>query len=490
MKKSDFEQIDLLFNPQSVAVVGATDTLGKWGFDLIRVLLKNKGSRKIYPVNTMEAEVSGVKAYRKVSDIPEPVDFVAIVVPESQVISVMKDCVKKGVKGAIVITAGFAEVGEKGLQVQKELVQIARQGNIRFIGPNTMGHFNMASGFNTLTYSPAFKTRSGIGLISQSGNIGGYVLMRGLDEGIGFSKFIGTGNEADVTLEDLLEYLGQDEETRIIAMYIEGLRQGRRFFDLAREITRKKPIVAIKVGRTEAGTRAVRSHTSALSGSDAIYDAMFKQCGVIRVDKISELFDTAVALLNQPVMRGNRIGILTRGGGFGALASDACQKNGLELSTLSNATLERLNEILPPYWSHANPVDMVASNAYAYSCVEALMDDDNVDAVYYVAVVDENRRFNMQRLDDVPPAERENARKMIEEYERLNIESVDKMVSNIKKYRKPIIFCASTPSRKLYDSEFYHRLLDNNSLVYATPEDGARVLSCLAQYSSYRSSQN
>ena len=475
-----------MFNPSSVAVIGATNALGKWGFDLMWGLLRSRNRRKIYPVNVTESEVHGIKSYPRVTDIPEPIDLALIVVPAAHVVAVMKDCVDKGVKAAIVITAGFAELGEEGMKIQKELVDVARSGGIRFIGPNTMGHFSTASGFNSVTTLEDVGEKGSIGLISQSGNIGIYNVMRGLEDGVSFSKFIGTGNEADVTLEDCLEYLGQDKDTKVIALYVEGLRKGRRFLELAREITRKKPIVALKVGRTEAGTKAARSHTSALSGSDRVYDAAFKQCGVIRVDELAELFGTAVALSRQPMMRGNRVGIVTRGGGFGVLASDACQARGLAVPALSQHTMDQLNRLLPPYWSHGNPVDMVASNAYAYPCIKAMMDDDIIDAVYYLSVIDFNPRFTMDKLAYVPPANQGEAQRMIEEYNRQEVDGMAAVAKGVSEYHKPIIFCAVTPSRKLWTSEVYFKLRENNALVYPVPEDGAKILAHLAQYGKYR----
>ncbi|MCD6358819.1 MAG: CoA-binding protein [Dehalococcoidia bacterium] len=481
----DIEKIECIFNPQSVAVIGATDTFGKWGFDLIRAVVKNRGKRKIYPVNIREEEVCGIKSFHRVTDIPETVDFAVIVVPAPHVVSVMRDCAKKGVKAAIVITAGFAEMGEKGKELQKELVSVARDGGIRFIGPNTMGHFSTLSGFDTLTLLPVAFKRGEIGLISQSGNIGGYVLLRGLEEGVGFSKFIGTGNEADLTLEDYLEYLGQDDNTKVIALYIEGLRQGRRFFELAREISKKKPIVALKVGRTSAGMKAAQSHTSALSGADRIYDAMFKQCGVIRVDEVAELYDTAIALLRQPIMKGNRVGILTRGGGFGVLSSDACQARGLDVSTLSPRTIDGLNAILPPYWSHGNPVDTVAATGCTYEALRLMLDDENIDAIYYVAVIDKDPRLNIGRLIDIAPSKREQAERLVAEYNSRELESVDMMLSHMGEYQKPIVFCSSRPGRKPWDSELYHRFRDDGVMIYSAPEDGAKVLARLAEYGRY-----
>ena len=238
------EQLEHLFNPRSVAVVGASNTFGKWGFDMINCVLEKAGERRVYPINDSVTEVMGLKSYGSVADVPEPVDFAVIVVPFRQVSSVMRDCVKKGVKAVVVITGGLSEASEEGAAIEKEIVNIARGGGIRFVGPNCLGHFSTASGFFTILNMGDVK-RGPIGLVSQSGTLGGSMIEFGLSRDVGFSKFVASGNEADLHLEDYLEYLAQDEETRVITLYIEGLREGRRFFKLAKEITRRKPIVAM-----------------------------------------------------------------------------------------------------------------------------------------------------------------------------------------------------------------------------------------------------
>ena len=489
MKTFDIKQLNTLFNPKSVAAVGATGTFGKWGFNIFSLLLEKRvNGVKVYPVNPSLTEVHGVKCYKNVVDIPEQVELAVITVPAAHVLQVMRDCVKKGIKLAVVITAGFAELGAEGAEIQKEIVEVARGGGLRFIGPNTMGYFSTASDFNTCVFFNNMGKKGRVGFISQSGNIGAYVLVRGIEGGLGFSKFIGTGNEADVTLEDCLEYLGQDEETKVIILYMEGLRQGRRFFELAREITRKKPIVALKVGRTAAGMKAAQSHTSALSGSDVVYDAMYKQCGEIRVDKVNELFTTAVALVQQPLMKGNRVAVLTLGGGFGVLVTDILEKAGLEMASLSQHTLDRLDAILPPFWSHGNPVDMVASGAHAYSCLEALIDDENVDAVYYLAVTAGNLQMSDNRLKDIPITERAKAKLAIEEYARQEAEGIDMIRAHVNKYQKPVVFCPTTPSGQLWESASYQKLRDSNIWVYSLPEVGAMAIARLARYGEYRRS--
>ena len=324
---------DAIFNPETVAVVGASNALEKWGAGIFTRVLSSPTITRLYPINKTSAEVQGVKAYRSVRDLPEPVDFAAIVIPYPDVPEVIRDCVARGVKVALIITAGLGETGEEGARLEREILEIARRGGMRLIGPNCMGHFNMANDFSTIR-APLPIARGNIGVISQSGGFAMHILMCGMEVGAGFSKFVSVGNEIDLHFEDFLEYLGKDDETKVITGYIEGLRKGKDFFQLAKEISKNKPIVVVKVGRTEAGAKAARSHTSAIAGSDLVYDAMFRQSGVIRVDEVEELFDVASALLRQPLPKGNRVAVLTSGGGFGCVTSDACERMGLKLASL------------------------------------------------------------------------------------------------------------------------------------------------------------
>jgi acetyltransferase len=264
----------------------------------------------------------GMKAYKSVVEVPGPVDFAVMTVPFQDVPAAMEDCVRKGVKSAVIISGGLAETGEEGARIQREVVEIARRGGIRFIGPNCLGFCNPYAQFCTAPFLPPIETGR-VALISQSGNSSQSIFNHGLEIGLGFSKFISSGNEADLRFEDYLEYLGQDDETKVILGYIEGLREGKHFLRLAREINKKKPIVIMKVGRTESGARAARSHTAALSGSDEFSDAAFKQAGVIRVEEVGELVETALVLLGQPLPKGKRVAVLTVGGGLGVIAATA-----------------------------------------------------------------------------------------------------------------------------------------------------------------------
>ncbi|MCX8176333.1 MAG: CoA-binding protein, partial [Candidatus Bathyarchaeota archaeon] len=360
MEWNIYEELKPLFYPNSVAVVGATETVGKYGFNTFFNLLSGGFKGKIYPVNNRVDKVLGFKAYKSVKDIPEDLDLVVVVVPALQVPVVIEDCVEKNVKACIVISAGFRETGDEGKKLEDEVVNIARRGGVRVVGPNCMGIFNTTVNLNVLMASipldfSSFKGK--ISFVSQSGNLGTNMVIWGLIRGIGFNKFVSSGNEADLTCEDFIEYFSCDPETKVIMAYVEGFKPNSRFPRLAKEVTRKKPLVILKTGATEAGAKAARSHVGAMAVRDEIVDALFKQTGVIRVHSVEEFFDTAVALANQPLPRGKRVGIVTTGGGWGVVCADTCGKLGLEVPSLSRETIEKIDGLLPSYWSKSNPVD-------------------------------------------------------------------------------------------------------------------------------------
>ncbi len=481
---------EALFNPEKVAVVGASNNLRKWGGGVFHSVLKSPTLKAMYPVNKNTEEVQGVKAYPSVRDLPEPVDFVAIVIPFTDVLQVVKDCVARGVKAALIITAGLGETGPEGAKLQEEIVRTAREGGLRLTGPNCMGHFNATSGFSTIRMGLSIE-KGEIGVISESGGFAGHILQCGAEMGVGFSKFVSTGNEADLHFEDYLEYFAQDDDTKIITAYVEGLREGKRFFELAKEITETKPIVLVKVGRTKAGVRAAKSHTSAIAGSDDVYNAMFKQAGVIRVDEVEEIFDVASALLRQPLPRGNRVGILTFGGGFGCVASDACERMGLEVAQLSPETIERLNEVLPDRWPHANPVDTVGFGDVTYPCLWPLIEDDNLDSILVIGGIGQmgmwgrpDRRDRLSAIDqaDSAPSFIEEAEQALKDREKKEEKELDKLFDYLARYKKPIAVFNHHASR-MQDSPIFKKLKDNGIMMYSTLERAARVLSYLAKYS-------
>lgn len=483
-EESIINPFEFIFNPETVAVVGATDIFGKWGFDILRNILATSSRRRVYPVNINETEVQGVRAYPTPRDLPEAVDFVVIVIPFPGVLEVVRGCVDNGAKAALIISAGLGETGSEGAKIEQEIVRTARSGGMRLIGPNCMGNFNTTANFSTLRQGLTIN-KGEIGLISQSGGFAWHILQCGTEMGVGFSKFVSTGNEADLHFEDFLEYLAQDDETKVITGYIEGLRDGKRFFRLAKDITKRKPMVVVKVGKTEAGSKAARSHTSAIAGSEAIYDAMFKQAGIIRVDGVEELFDVASALLRLPLPKGKRVGVLTSGGGFACVISDACERSGLDIAPLSPHTVERLNAVLPSRWPHANPVDTVAAGFVTYPCLWPLMEDDNIDALLVVDAIGWPVRFREWALASSSSL-REKADEILKKQEEKELRDLDRLFDYMDKYQKPVIISDSL-TEAMKNSRIFSKLRENGVLIYPTPERAAKVLAHLVSYSRYLS---
>jgi acyl-CoA synthetase (NDP forming) len=433
--------------------------------------------RKIYPVNLTAPEVLGIKAYDSVVNILGSIDLAVIAISARQVPTVLGECVSKGVKAAVIISGGFAETGKQGGKLEADVVKVARQAGIRFVGPNSMGHADTSSRLSTLAWTKEIAPGP-VALISQSGNMGHRIIHNGVGLGIGFSKCISTGNEADLHLEDYLEYLAQDENTAVITAYIEGLREGRRFFRLARETTLSKPVVVVKAGGTEKSAGAVRSHTAILAGSDEVYAAAFRQAGVIRADDDDELCDVVVALLNQPLPRGNRVGILTIGGGLGVVAAEACEREGLDIAQLAPSTVERLDACLPPRWSRGNPVDMagisMAENSVTFPSLWALMEDENVDAVLLQAPVG----ASFKRLSSV------FNRKEIRAFRKAEASNLSLLSQRVREQGKPV-FLVKPAVEFATDPEVVLLFRREGIPVYSSPRRAARVLRHLAGYRRY-----
>jgi acetyltransferase len=451
----------------------------KWGHAIFENLLNKRGDRELYPINKTEEEVLGIASYTSIKEVPYPIDLAVIVVPLQSTPQVMEECAEKGVKTAVMITAGFAEAGEEGAKLQEEIVNIARRAGLRFIGPNSNGFFDTTSQIFITASNPEVR-KGGIGLISQSGNLGVAVVSYAEKMGLGFSKFVCTGNEADLHFEDFLEYLGQDEQTKVITAYVEGLREGRRFLSLARELSKRKPIVLLKSGRTAVSARAARSHTAALAGAEEVYDAAFKQAGVIRVEEIDELVDAAGALLRQPLPQGKRVGILSAGGGFAVIAAENCEKLNLEVPPLSPNSFNKLNAILPPRWSRINPVDtagfIVADPFSTYSCLNTLIEDENIDAVLFASGFGMGGEATKRGVEGIESGETELLCQSIEIMDRL---------------QKPLIIAQGFEEESCLNSAPFKRLQQERIVVYPTPERAAKALARLVEYSEYlRSSQS
>ena len=376
-----------LLTPRSVALVGASREAGSIGDRVLRAIVGAGFTGQIYPVNPLATELAGLRCYGSIGDVPRGVELAIVAVPPHAVLDVVHQCAAAGVKALVVITAGFAEIGEAGRALQQQLVEAVRGHGLRMVGPNCMGLLNTAAGVRLNgSFSPIMPPAGRVAFSSQSGALGLAILELARERQVGLSSFVSVGNKADVSSNDLLEYWEADDQTSVILLYLESFGNPRRFARLARRIGRKKPIVAVKAGRTHAGLRAAGSHTAALAASDTAVDALFHQSGVIRADTMDDMFDIAACLDAQPLPRGRRVAIVTNAGGPGILAVDACEAAGLNVTPLSADTSRRLGAFLPPEASVGNPVDMVASatpDAYRLT-VEATLASDDCDALIVI----------------------------------------------------------------------------------------------------------
>ena len=382
------QPLESIFRPKSIAVIGASNRQGNVGNAIFRNILFGGYGGTLYPVNPKAGSICGVRAYASVTEIPDAVEQAVIIVPPVSVLEVLEECGKKGVKGVVVVSAGFKEVGPEGAALEERAVEIVRRYKMPMIGPNCLGVITTDTDIMlNASFARCMPKRGNIAFVSQSGALCAGILDYARGRDIGFSKFISFGNKADVTELDLLRYLAQDDSTDVILMYLETLVNGRKFIELAREVTgdqkHRKPILAIKSGRTSQGAAAARSHTGALAGSDAVYDAIFAQAGILRAETVEELFDLAVGFSRQPLPSGNRFAIVTNAGGPGIMATDAAIRHGLELAKLRPETLEALKAKLPPTANFHNPVDVIgdATSERYSAAMNAVLADKDVDGV-------------------------------------------------------------------------------------------------------------
>lgn len=376
------ESYEPLFNPRSLAVVGASNTIGKWGFILPFNIVRGGYEGELYFINSREKYIHGYKAYPDLKSVPRDIDLVVVTVPAPVVPGVITECAQKGVKNVVLITAGFSEVGEEGRKLEQKVVALADEAGIRIIGPNMMG---ICSPPNRLIAmgAPVMPPAGNISFLSQSGNLGVQLLGWAERAGLGIARFVNSGNEAQTTCDQILEYYGADPITKVIVFYLEGIDNGQRFLELAERISRHKPIIALKVGVTEAGAKAAQSHSGAVSTSSRVYQAMVRQAGIIEASSTEELIDLARTFGHLPIPRGKKAGIMTLGGGWGVVTTDLCAREGLEIPPLSPDTLARIDRVLPAFWSRSNPVDLVGTlNRGAHmEVMEALASDPRFDSI-------------------------------------------------------------------------------------------------------------
>ena len=377
--------LDKIFKPKSVAIVGASDEEGSVGYALVQNLTEHDYKGEVFLVNIRKKEILGRKAYAKLEDIPGEVDLAIIATPAKTVPGIVEDCGKSGIKGVIIVSAGFKEVGQEGRLLEEEIKRLRGKYNLRIIGPNCLGIIRPDVGLNA-TFLDKYPKSGKISFISQSGALGSAILDWATHENVGFNNFVSIGSMIDVDFGDLIDYFGTDPKTKSILMYIEGIADARQFMSAARHFAKTKPIIVVKSGKFSESAKAAASHTGSLSGEDSVYDAAFKRAGIVRVDEIEDLFNAAEVLGTQPLPKGKRLAIITNAGGPGVMATDSLIINGGELSKLSPKSLSKLDEVLPSFWSKANPIDLLGdakSDRYK-AAVEACLEDDGVDGLLII----------------------------------------------------------------------------------------------------------
>ena len=465
-----------LMHPNHIAVIGASNNILNMGTRILNNLLSLKFQGSVFPVHPRLDQVLGLKAYADVRQIPLVPDLAVIVVPVAAVSKVLRECGQKGIRQAIIISGGFREAGEEGRQRENELVEIAQQYQIRFLGPNCIGVINPQYRFNTTVFHYTAAMDGFIGMVSQSGSFITQMFYHLEKFGLGFSQGFSVGNQANVDLADCMEYLEDCERTRVIGLYIEGITQPQKFMRIARQVSKKKPIVAVYVGGTEGGSRAGWSHSGAMAGSDAIHDGVFRQCGIVRAFTIEELFDFCWALGSQPPMKGNRVVIFTHSGGPGAVAADAVDRVGLKLPPLSPETREKIGKRLPHTGSLNNPIDTTffrRIDDILLHIPRILLEDRQIDGIlmYFLFMAD-NFKHLLGRTDS-------SMFNSLAEFENFVSGLCRRLADSAQSQAKPLI-----GSSFLMRSERFIRELEDFGIpILPSPERSARAMEALYRYS-------
>lgn len=456
----EVENLHRLFHPREVAVIGASKNPGKLGYHVMKSLTQGGFKGSLFPINPGESELFGAKAYASLADVPHAVDLAVVVLPAQAVPEIIQQCAAKGVKGIVLITAGFKEIeDEQGAQLQAEITRLADEAGIPIIGPNTFGMVNLHQDLNA-SFTPEFSrvSKGGISLISQSGGMAHMLAFLALEHDVGFAKIIGVGNRCNLGFAELLEYLTDDEDTRVIAMYMEGVDDPRRLMEVARRARGRKPVLVYKVGRSGVSDKASQFHTGSLAGQYKVYQGAFRQTGMLAVHSLEELLDAAKALDSCPLPQGNEVAVMSGQAGPGMAACDVCEEMGLTLATFSEETQAKINAALPPLALRSNPVDMgpawYSPQAIA-QVAEAALGDANVDGVVLCIA-----------------------------YASANIGAVEGLSGVLKSWarQKPVACCLSAP-RGLWE-EGIRSLEEAGVPNYPTPERAATALANLWRYRS------
>jgi len=450
--------LELLFNPSALALIGATNNIWKSGGFFLKSLIDHGFRGQVYPINPRESEISGLRAYPTVLDIPGEVDLAIMTIPAPATEEVMLQCAQKGIKFVIIHSAGFGETGDEGRELEDRVIQIARQGGVRVVGPNCMGIYSPEARVNTIVPFIDLPMEMGdVAFVGQSGWASESFIISGYDHGLRVSRVISSGNQSDLDTVDYIKYFGADPNTRVIAAYVEGIKRGRELIRVAGEVSKRKPIIIWKAGRSAAGARAVASHTGSLAGSDLVHDGAFKQAGIIRAQSMEEVIDFAVAFCCSHPPAGNRVGIIVEAGGGAVAAADACESLGLQISPLPKEVQDDLRdylvEIKSPSYAVRNPVDLVWPPFNEYSrvlprCLEIMAGAvDALLAVTYYPLTDEPYAQGMKEL--------------------------------VERVRKPLFVVAPYPTRQSDGLSLYTQ---KGMPAFPTAERAAKALAMLVQY--------
>ena len=475
------------FHPQSIAFVGASPTMGKWGHTLFMVTLDCGYKGKMYLVNPKGGTIAGRKVYKTVAEIPDQIDLAVVTIPASGVMDLIPQFKEKGIKNMLLTTSGFSETGEKGKEIEKQLAQSAQKEKILLVGSNTMGICNPHINFQCV--SCHFKPRPGsISVVAQSGNMGTQLLAFAEQQDIGIRAYCGTGNEAMITIEDYLDAFEIDPLTRTLVLYIESVKNGRRFYESALRVGKKKPVVLLKGGQTEAGKRAAASHTGALSSDSKIFDAVCRQAGIIKVDQPMELVDLSAAFSSLPLPKGNRVAIVTLGGGWGVITSDLCVQYGLKVPELPPAMLKRFDTLLPSYWSRSNPIDLVgeSENSMLLTIMEELMQWNGCDAVLNLGIL--GRSVITERLADTVLKNDSNytsdfINSMKSDVKIFEKQYIDQTAILMEKYRKPILGVSLVTSKN--KTVYSVKDIPYQAVFYLAPERAVKVCAKMYEYQRF-----
>ena len=487
-QKIDFKALYSTFYPKTIAFVGASALPGKWGHLLPTNAYAGGFKGEIFLINPKGGKIMGRHVYKTIGDIEGDVDLAVVTVPAGRVIDLIPLLEKKHVKGMVLITSGFREVGDQGRQLEDEIMAAARKAGILVIGPNTMGLCNphaslYVSGANALPLPGS------TALVSQSGNLGTQLLAFAEQQGIGIRVFVGSGNEAMITIEDYMQALEPDELTRTVVLYIESVKDGRRFFESAAQLSKNKPVVVLKGGRTQVGERAASTHTGAMASDAGVFNAACTQAGIIQVEQPMELLDMSTVFSSLPMPKGGRVAIMTLGGGWGVVTTDLCSEYGLEVPKLSREIIERLNKSLPSFWSHGNPVDIVGERdpEIPMICLEELLKWDGCDAVIHLGIHGRRILFNAMAkavLKTDPGITRETADIFMAGYIKEEEDYTRYIVEMTNKYNKPVIgvsLLTDERSRTLYPYDD----LDYKGVFFPSPERAVKALAGMVRYRNW-----